>query len=95
MVYEQMEITMLRQSMFVILGLMAAVTLGCEKKQEAPAAPDAAAVEDHAGEAHDAAGEHMEEAKDAIKDAAEEAKEAGEEASEAAKDAIDGATAPQ
>ncbi len=66
---------MLRQSMFLILGLMAALTLGCEKKEEAPATPDAdaaeTAVEEGADAAEDAA-DAVEEAADKVKDAAKD-----------------------
>lgn len=81
---------MFRQSMFVILGLMAAVTLGCEKKQETPAVPDANSIENHA----DHMADHMDEAKDELKDAGEDLKDAGDEAVEAAEDAVENTEVP-
>lgn len=72
----KMETTMLRQSMFLILGLMAALTLGCEKKEEAPATPDADAAETAVEEGADAA----EDAADAVEDAVDDAADAVEEA---------------
>lgn len=72
----KMETTMFRQSMFLILGLMAALTLGCEKKEEAPAAPDADAAETAVEEGADAA----------VEDAAEKVGEAADEVKDAAKD---------
>lgn len=63
---------MFRQSMFVILGLMAALTLGCEKKEEAPAAPDADAAETAVEEGAADAAAKVEDAADEVKDAAED-----------------------
>lgn len=83
MVYE-MESTMIRQSMFVILGLMAAVTLGCEKKQEAPAAPTTEETSDA-----------MDGMKEEVKEAADEAADKAKETAEDVKDAVDNAAAPQ
>ncbi len=40
-----LEITMIRQSMYLTLGLLAGLTLGCEKKESPPAAPPAASAE--------------------------------------------------
>lgn len=59
---------MFRQSMFVILGLMAALTLGCEKKEEAPAAPDADAAETAVEEGAEDAAKKADEIKDAAED---------------------------
>jgi hypothetical protein len=74
---------MFRQSMFLVLGLMAALTLGCEKKEEAPAVPDAGATTQEAGDAADA---HAGAAADAVKDAADKAGDAADEMKDAAKD---------
>jgi hypothetical protein len=74
---------MFRQSMFLVLGLMAALTLGCEKKQEAPAAPDTDAAVGSAADHADDAADH---ADDAVKDAAEKVGAAADEVKDAAKD---------
>ncbi len=54
----EMEVAMYRQSMFVVLGLMAGLTLGCEKKESPPAAPSGdagdSAVNEAASQAADA-----------------------------------------
>jgi hypothetical protein len=82
----KLEIAMFRQSMFVILGLMAAVTLGCEKKQETPAVPSTTeaekAMDEHAADAHSAVEEMKEDAKEAADNAAEATKEAVKEGAE-------------
>jgi len=88
-ILEKLEITMFRQSMFLVLGLMAALTLGCEKKQEAPAPPDAAtqkAVDAHAADAKDAADATAADAAAAVKDAADKVGDAADKAKDAAKD---------
>ena len=86
---------MFRQSMFVILGLMAAVTLGCEKKQETPAAPSTSEIDEHAADAHSAVEEMKEDAKEggegAMNDAAEKVEEAAEKVEEAAGEVKDAA----
>ncbi len=82
---------MFGKTLFLSLGLIAAVTLGCEKKEEAPAVDtDAAqtAVEEHTDAAHDAAhdaaGEAAEGAEAAVEDAAEAVEEAADEVKDAA-----------
>jgi len=80
------------KTLMMALGLMAAVTLGCEKKEEAPAMPDKgeveAAAEEHADGAHDAVAEAAEAAGDAVE-------EAVEEGADAAKEAMDGVKLPE
>jgi hypothetical protein len=73
---------MFRQSMFVMLGLIAALTLGCEKKEEAPAVPDASATQ----EAGEEAADHADHAEEAVEEAAEAVEEAADEMKDAAKD---------
>jgi len=77
---------MFRQSMFLVLGLLAAFALGCEKKEEAPAAPDAGQVEDAVEEANDAADANAADAAAAVEDAAEEVEDAAEKVEDAAGD---------
>ncbi len=60
---------MFRQSMFVIVALMAALMLGCEKKESTPTEGDAAA-------ATETANEKAEEAVEAAEDAVEKAEDA-------------------
>ncbi len=76
---------MLRHTLILSLGLLAAITLGCEKKQEAPAAPDGA---DTAEVQKDAEGA-MEEAKDKAEEAADKAEEAVDDAADAMKKATE------
>jgi len=76
------------KTLMIALGLMAAVTLGCEKKEEAPAMPDKGEVEAAAGDAADDAAKTMDEAKDA-------AEEAIDEGADAAKEAVEGVKLPE
>jgi hypothetical protein len=72
-----LETIMFRKSMFLMLGLIVALTLGCEKKEEAPAVPETdAATQADAEAAGDAAGEAVEEAAEAVEEAADEVKDA-------------------
>jgi hypothetical protein len=80
---QEMETDMFGKTLFLSLGLIAAMTLGCEKKEAAPAEPaDTAEVEDamgeHADEANVAVEEAVEEAAEAVEEAADEVKEAAE-----------------
>lgn len=78
---------MLGKTLFLSLGLIAAVTLGCEKKSETPAPPEN-------GEIEEAAGEHAEHAEGAMEEAVEEGTEAVEDAKEDTKEAIDKVEVP-
>ena len=88
---------MFRNSLFLALGLMVTFALGCEKKEEAPAAPTTQdahdAVDGHTDDAHDAIDEMKKDAADTagdVKDATKDAvKKAAEKTEEAAKDVQD------
>ncbi len=83
---------MLRHTLILSLGLLAAITLGCEKKKEAPAAadkPDTAQIEKDADKAMDEAKDTMEEAKDKAGEVAEEAKDKADDAVDAMKKATE------
>lgn len=78
---------MFGKTLFLSLGLIAAVTLGCEKKEEVPAVDtDAAetAVDEHSEAAHDAAGEAAEGVEAAVEDAADAVEDAADEVKDAA-----------
>lgn len=77
------------KSLMIALGLVAAVTVGCEKKQEAPAAPSTSdaskQVDKAAADAKDKTDDMKEEAKKAV----DEGKEKADDMADDAKKAID------
>lgn len=80
---------MFGKTLFLTLGLIAAMTLGCEKKAEAPAAPTDKQVEDAADGMKKDADKAMEEGKEKMDEAAEKVGEAAEKVGEAAEDMKD------
>ena len=84
---------MFRQSMFLVLGLMAAFALGCEKKEEAPATPDtdtaATQAEDMKKDVEGAAKEAEKDLDAAAADVKEKVGEAADKVGEAADEVKD------
>lgn len=70
---------MFRKSMFVTLGLLVALMLGCEKQESAPSSDDVEASANQAAEgAQDAAVDAVDEATEELKDAAKDIKVPGQ-----------------
>ncbi len=83
----EMETDMTGKTLMLTLGLLAAVTLGCEKKEEAPSTDDMEKqVDDASHDGHDHADDAMKKVGEAAEEAGEAAKEMAEDAKEAAKD---------
>ncbi len=80
---------MFRNSLFLVLGLMVTFALGCEKKEEAPAAAAATQAKDAAGDMKDAAKDAAGDLKDAADDAADKAGDAADDAADAIKKAAE------
>lgn len=62
---------MIRQSLFLILGLMIALTLGCEKKESTPSVPSTSETITAPDLDHEEISKEVEEAVEDIKKAAE------------------------
>jgi len=77
---------MFRYSLFLVLGLMAALALGCEKKESTSAAPSSDAVDAAAADSQDAGEAAAGDAAAAVEAAAEEAEEAADGVKKAAED---------
>ena len=77
---------MLGKTLFLSLGLIAAMTLGCEKKSETPAVPDTAEVEDAANAAAADGDAAMDDAAKKVEEAADKAGDAADAVEDAAKD---------